>query len=501
MKNADKLLDLIGELDEEMIPEMPLKGEGAKLEVKKKTGKNRKILWIELGIAAAAVILAISIALPKVLYKKKGKNSDAKILLAEPVYPEMAQHPDFDKEDYLNGAEARDIYNTEMKKWREGRAELANQPEGYRDGYEAFLKDSTGTFMAEAGDTENFAYSPLSLYLSMSMVAETADGNTREQILKVLGVPDLDTLRANVKALFLANYVDDGFAKCLPANSLWLSDRFEYKNDTVERLATEYFGSVFSGDPEDEKYEEEFRKWINRQTDGLLSDYTSDMKMDPNMLYMIASTINYSGKWFFSFQKVNTKEGVFHANSGDITCDFMNMEYEELNCIADEGYTAVELPLDGNGKMRLILPDEGYSVRDLLEDEKFMELLNDPTNGYGAMVDLSLPKFDVGYKNDMIDELKKLGITDAFDECKGDFSSIVDQGPNDQFFVKKVEQDVRVMIDEEGCKAAAVTTWAAVGQCAPSDHYHLIFDRPFIFEIFSETGALLFVGVVNDPTA
>ena len=55
MKNADKLLDLIGELDEEMIPEMPLKGEVAKSEVKKKTGKNRKILWIELGIAAAAV--------------------------------------------------------------------------------------------------------------------------------------------------------------------------------------------------------------------------------------------------------------------------------------------------------------------------------------------------------------------------------------------------------------------------------------------------------------
>ena len=101
----------------------------------------------------------------------------------------------------------------------------------------------------------------------------------------------------------------------------------------------------------------------------------------------------------------------------------------------------------------------------------------------------------------MIDELRKLGIKDAFDENRGNFGSITDQGPDDKIYVKQVEQDVRVMINEEGVKGAAITIAMAVAQCAPSDKYTFVFDRPFIFEVFSDTGAPLFVGVVNDPTA
>lgn len=500
MKNADKLLDLIGELDEEMIPEMPLKGEGAKSEVKKKTGKNRKILWIELGIAAAAVILAISIALPKVLYKKKGKNSDAKILLAEPVYPEMVMKPEYDFEGMKNGTFDRDAYREQYQAWRDSYDERKSLPKDYEDAYKAFLSKSTSVFMEEVNSNNNFVYSPLSLYLSMCIAAESANGNTREQILNVLGVPDIETLRHNVKALFLANYVDDGFAKCLPANSLWLNDRFDFKNETVERLATEYYSSVFSGDPEDDSYKDEFIKWIDRQTDGLLSDYTSDMELDPNMLFMIASTINFSGKWTDRFHEEETEEGVFHANSGDITCDFMHKDYDTYDCFSEEGYKAVEMRLDGNGKMRLILPDKGNSVQNLLADDDFITFLNSNVRGDAAMAKLAIPKFDVSGENDMIDELKKLGITDAFDEDKCDLSSIIEMGRNKKAYVDKVKQDVRVMIDEEGCKGAAVTVWAMKTCAAPSTRLNLVFDRPFIFEIFSENGTLLFVGVVNTPS-
>jgi len=217
---------------------------------------------------------------------------------------------------------------------------------------------------------------------------------------------------------------------------------------------------------------------------------------------MIASTINYYGKWGMPFDKDETKSGTFHAPGGDITCDFMN-KYEKFSCYEDDSYLSIELPINGNGKMRLILPDEDVPVEKLMKDKNFTDFLN---NSYDrglfseAMVTLSLPKFDVSYKNDMIDELKKLGIHDAFNAQRGDFSSIAEQGTR-EFYVKQVEQDVRVMIDEEGVKGAAVTVWMMVAQCAPSEHYTMIFDRPFVFEIFSETGSLMFVGVVNDPTA
>ncbi|MBP5416983.1 MAG: hypothetical protein J6Y58_05585 [Clostridiales bacterium] len=504
MKNEDKLLDAIGMIDEELIPEMPKAelsakaADGKKASAKKST-KGRKAFWIEIGIAAAAVILVVAIALPKVLYKKKNRA-----VKAEAVYPEMAKYPESVSPVFRGDDYDPDAYREQYEKWRASRETFRNQPEGYADGFKKFLEKSTSTFAEEAGD-ENFVYSPLSLYLCMSIVAESADGNTRQEILDLLGVPDIETLRATSKSLFLANYVDDGAGKCLLANSIWMNNRFDYKNDTVERIATEYLASVFSGDPEDEKYIEEFRNWLNRQTDGLLTDYVDDLPMDKDLLLMVASTINYNGKWGMRFHEDETKPGTFHAPAGDVTCDFMNMEYEKFDCHTGDGYTAIELPVTGNGKMRLILPDKDTSAQNLLKDKDFMEFLNNSyTDGnvFGeAMVDLSLPKFDVSYKNDMIDELQKLGVHDAFDKDRGNFGSITDQGPDDKIFVKKVEQDVRVMIDEEGVKGAAITVAMIVEQCAPSAKYTFVFDRPFIFEVFSDTGAPLFVGVVNDPTS
>ena len=55
------------------------------------------------------------------------------------------------------------------------------------------------------------------------------------------------------------------------------------------------------------------------------------------------------------------------------------------------------------------------------------------------------------------------------------------------------------MIDEEGCKAASLTVMMYDGAGAPEDHAEFILDRPFIFEIMSDTGLPLFVGIVNNP--
>lgn len=501
-KNAGLLMDALGGISEDLVPEMELRQEMPEEKTAKsvkKTGKSRKAFWIKTGIAAAAVALVVALVLPKVLYKKP------KMLLAEPVYPEMVQKPVYDLEGDREGTFDHDAYSDAMKKWRASREELADQPEGYNDGFNAFLEKSTGAFAGEAGEDENFLYSPLSLYLAMSIAAESSGGETRQQFLDLLGVPDIETLRVQVGALFLSNYVDDGYGKCVLGNSIWLNDRFSYEKDTVERIATMYYASVYSGDPMDDKYTEAFHEWLNSQTGGLLEDYVKDIPLqegtDP-LLLMIASTINFNGKWFLKFDKALSREDTFHANTGDIRCDFMYKVDEKYNCAAGKNFAAVELPMDGNGKMRLILPDEGYTVQDLLSDGEFITFLNNSRNGelfMEAMTELTIPMFDISCKNDMAGMLQSLGVTDAFDEGRCDMSSIVDMNGHGPIKLDKVEQDVRVKIDEEGCSAAAVTVMAVVEQCLPSEYYHLKFDRPFIFEIFSENGALLFVGVVNQP--
>ncbi|MBP5733437.1 MAG: serpin family protein, partial [Lachnospiraceae bacterium] len=101
------------------------------------------------------------------------------------------------------------------------------------------------------------------------------------------------------------------------------------------------------------------------------------------------------------------------------------------------------------GSMIFILPDEGVSVYDLLSDKQVMEYLEkgyDYENKKGVILDIAIPRFDVSSDSDLSEGLKKLGVTDAFNRSKADFSPVSDE--SDGIWVNKVEHGVRVITDE-----------------------------------------------------
>lgn len=57
-----------------------------------------------------------------------------------------------------------------------------------------------------------------------------------------------------------------------------------------------------------------------------------------------------------------------------------------------------------------------------------------------------------------------------------------------------------MLIDEEGCKASSLTAMMVGGAGMPNDYVNFVLDRPFVFEIMSETGIPIFVGIVNNPS-
>ena len=483
MKNREILLDVIGDTDEKLIPELSTRRK-----------PNRILKWAAVGSACAAVVIACVIVFPK-----GGKDkpfytvSDKATVLAAAEYPEMPAYPDQTIAD-----SDWDAYESAEKEWRNAQLSLRNQPKGYQDGFNDFFLSSTGVFI-DKSKSDNQAYSPLSLYMALSMSAEITDGNTRQQILDALHQSDIKTLRSHSKSIWQANYADDGLSKCVLANSLWMNNRLSYKKDTVSRLADTYYSSAFSGEPGSDEYNKMLRDWINQQTDGLLEDYASNVEMDPRMVLTLASTVNYSGKWTSPFMSNNTKQSTFHAASGDMKCDFMNA-YQMADYSWGDHFTSVSLPLENNGHMKLILPNKGYTPADLLSDKQVRNLLvsyGDYSNSKSAMVTLAIPKFDVSSTIDLSDGMKALGVTDIFDPEISDFTPLT--GSSDDIYLRKAEQNTRVLIDEEGCKAASVTVMMFEGKGAPIEYEYFTLDRPFIFEIMSETGLPLFVGIVNNP--
>ena len=71
----------------------------------------------------------------------------------------------------------------------------------------------------------------------------------------------------------------------------------------------------------------------------------------------LALTIYFRAKWDGEFSESNTKPDTFHADNGDVTCDFMHQSNTNTYYWS-ERFSAAAKKLEGSGYMWFIRPDE-----------------------------------------------------------------------------------------------------------------------------------------------
>jgi serpin B len=115
-----------------------------------------------------------------------------------------------------------------------------------------------------------------------------------------------------------------------------------------------------------------------------------------------------------------------------------------------------------------------------------------------TQVNLAMPKFSFRSKAQLKDALSEMGMPIAFTD-RADFSGITKQAPLE---IADVIHQAFIAVDEKGTEAAAATAVVMRETSAPLEVIQLTIDRPFLFVIQDdETGAILFMGRVTDPTA
>ena len=283
------------------------------------------------------------------------------------------------------------------------------------------------------------------------------------------------------------------------ANSLWLNDKISFKQEAMDALARYYYASSFRGEMGSAAFDKALQDWIDQQTGGLLKEQASGLTMDQETILALASTIYFRAKWDGEFSKANTAPDTFHADSGDMTCDFMRQRGTNTYYWSDR-FSAVSKRLEGSGAMWLLLPDEGVTPEELLADEPTMDFLlsgGESAESKYLIVNLALPKFDAESDLDLADSLKSLGITDVFDPAVSDFSPMTD---DTAAYLSQAKHAARVTVDEEGVTAAAYTVMMVCGEAAPpEEEVDFVLNRPFVFAITGTDGLPLFVGIVHQP--
>ncbi|MBQ2768142.1 MAG: hypothetical protein IJF49_08725 [Clostridia bacterium] len=415
--------------------------------------------------------------------------------LTKVSHPEQAQYP------------LDDVYlsSPEYELWRKEHNARLKQPEGYDEGVHEASVALMQQFLPSTAESEgqNRVLSPLNLYLALAMLTEATDTTSRAALLDLLGADSIDTLRSRVASIWNVNYVDDGRVTSRLAASLWLADRLSYRADTLECLAKNHYAETYQGKMGTEEMNAALRSWLNKNTGNLLTEQANGVSFDPLTVLGLATTIYYKASWDNSFSSNLTADDTFHTTSGDITVSFMH-DSEHAYCYWGDGFTATYRSL-GDGKMWLILPDEGVSPDQLIEAGDIFTLTQDFAQNWSdkkhLRVNLSLPKFDVVSDMDLTTGLAELGLGDLFNPACADFSPITDDPAlQDQLALSQAKHAARVKIDEEGCEAAAYTVMVLTATGAIiADEIDFVLDRPFIFIVTGSDNATLFAGVVETP--
>ena len=333
--------------------------------------------------------------------------------------------------------------------------------------------------------TKNQVFSPVSLAYALGMALEGADGATEDEIEKALGTDDLDDwIEHNGSKLTAAGLK--------LANAAFITGEIQPDADYIEDLKKDFGAEWFemSGDMADK-----INQWTKEHTDGLIEKLI-DGELDPLSQLVLVNAVAMDAKWSSPFSADETADGIFHAPDGDVTASMMHQTLYADYAETDEALILRLTYSDSGLSMLLALPKDGQSVTGVLDklSEKGLSYFSFPEEM--TEVSLTMPKIDLSAKNTLNDALQALGVRTAFSDS-ADFSDIT---KSMSLQIAEVVQKARLVVDEDGTKAAAATEGDIRAMSAPPPAVDFTLARPFVAVLAGgASGTVCFASVIANP--
>ena len=344
-------------------------------------------------------------------------------------------------------------------------------------------------------DGQEVFLSPFSLQAAFSMLSNGAAGETFSQIAAAVGFGGYsrDDINSTYNTILPALYAADNSTKFSVANALWLGSGFPAKADFVSTLKSAYDARVENLDFGSPDAVRTINGWAEEKTFGMIPELLDHT--DPDWAYVLTNALYFKGVWSRKFESQQTRKDAFIREDGsEIRLDFMRGDVPCRYAYVDKLSAAVcELPF-GNGAFVLdvVLPDDG------IDFGSFVQKLDSGVwnaaleNLFSDELFVILPRIDLSYSGSetVVEALKALGMTDAFDAYTADFSGVSDFPT----YISDVIHKARFRMDENGAEAAAVTgIIAKIESSGPAREFFA--DHPFLYAIREiSTGAILFLG-------
>lgn len=348
----------------------------------------------------------------------------------------------------------------------------------------------------------NLFFSPYSISTALAMTYPGARGETEKQMASALHFT-LPSLRLHktfgeLQKQLVQEEKSRGY-QLLIANALWGQKGEPFLLEFLN-LTQSYYGAGISQLDfvnETEKSRQIINRWVEEKTKEKIKDIIPGDGISPDTELILTNAIYFKGEWKTKFEEKDTEPADFAISEKEkIKVPFMHLK-KDFKYYEDEKMQIVELPYKSDElSMLVLLPNETEGIKELenMLAAKSLNTLLSKTDP--AEIDVYFPKFKITWGSFSLNKvLIDLGMPDAFDRRKADFSGINGIGG---IWISSVFHQACIEVNEEGTEAAAgtgvVMTWGI------TDIPVFCADHPFIFIIKdNRTGSILFMGRVINP--
>lgn len=351
---------------------------------------------------------------------------------------------------------------------------------------------------------ENLFYSPHSISIALAMTYAGADGETAHEMRETLrfarepavlhqAFNTLDQLLASRGSgrpgadgePFRLRVLDRLFAQAgFPVHQAYLDDMARYYGAGVQVLD-------FETDAEGAR--RAINAWVAEVTEERIEELLREGVVTSSTVLVLTNAVYFNAAWAEPFADELTTEADFHRLDGSVVrVPTMTSRAVATRAAQGPGWRAAELPyVGGEVAMVVVVPDDLATFEAALDGAALVAIVDALAPGDLAV---RMPRFEMRSRFSLRETLQAMGMVRAFDDA--DFSRL---SPADGLFVSDVVHEGFVKVDEEGTEAAAAT---AVIVDRVSIPFQVTLDRPFLFFVRDvETGAVVFVGRVVDPSA
>jgi serpin B len=351
----------------------------------------------------------------------------------------------------------------------------------------------------------NVVVSPSSARVALSMAYVGAKGKTASQMADVLGLDDDPAKVATEMSATVArwNANADPKVKLRVANAAWGEKTLPFTSGWQATMKASYAAPLqlidFKGGFEPAR--KTINDWIGVHTEQKILGTLQQGDLDAYTRFVLVNATYFDGQWSHAFEAKGTTDGAFHAAvGGDVQKKLMH-QTSHLGYGETPDAQVLSMPYGKGGySMVVVLPKKTFGLAAL------------ETGMTGATIDgwlaapsweqevvVTFPRIEAEARILLGGALAKLGMVDAFDPQKSDFSAIAPHsGFADNLYIAKVIQKSWIKVDEKGTEAAAATVVIGAMPTSAMPTTPHVFDatHPFLYLLRDEAGNVLFMGRV-----